>query len=98
MSEYFCFVFIKGTIRLIFDIFCEENVISEGMFWKWKKNSDQEEHMKSVRRLKDFFTRQAQVNRNMQKEKGVSSLTTDTADASNEGVSQAKDQPKQVIK
>ena len=74
-------------------------MISEGIFWKWKKISGQEEHMKSVRRLKDFFTREAQVNRNMRKEKGISSLTTDTTDASNEGVSRAKDQDqsKQVI-
>jgi hypothetical protein len=56
-------------IRQSFDILSDEKVISEGTFWKWKKSSDQEDHNKSVRRLKDFFTKDAQTQRNQRKQK-----------------------------
>jgi len=82
-------------IRLIFDTLSEEKVICEGVFWKWKKNSDQDKHIRSVRRLKDFFTREAQVNRDMRKEKSVST-PADTNNVSDEWVLPVKDQSTQV--
>ena len=57
-------------IRQTFDLLSDEKVISEGTFWKWKKSSDQdsEDHTKSIRRLKDFFTKDAQTQRNQRKQ------------------------------
>lgn len=42
-------------IRLLFDIFYDEDIISENVFWKWEKEGREEGHAISVLSLKSFF-------------------------------------------
>lgn len=42
-------------IRVLFDMLYDEDIISEGIFWQWKKEAREEGHAISVLSLKVFF-------------------------------------------
>jgi len=42
-------------IRVLFDMFYDEDIISEGVFWTWKKEAREEGHAISALSLKSFF-------------------------------------------
>jgi hypothetical protein len=44
-----------GFIRVLFDLFYDEDIIREDMFWKWKELDKEEGHAVSVLALKGFF-------------------------------------------
>ena len=45
----------KAFIRVLFDMFYDEDIISEGVFWKWQKEAREEGHAISTLSLKGFF-------------------------------------------
>ena len=45
----------KAFIRVLFDMFYDEDIISEGVFWKWQKEAREEGHAISALSLKGFF-------------------------------------------
>ena len=45
----------KGFIRVIFDMFFDEDIINEAVFWRWKSDVREEGHAISVLSLKAFF-------------------------------------------
>ena len=46
---------LLGFIRIIFDLFYDEDIIREEVFWKWKSEDKEEGHGISVLSLKTFF-------------------------------------------
>lgn len=42
-------------IRVLFDMFYDEDIVSEGIFWQWKKEAREEGHAISALSLKAFF-------------------------------------------
>ena len=45
----------KAFIRVLFDMFYDEDIISEGVFWKWNQEAREEGHAFSALSLKGFF-------------------------------------------
>ena len=52
---FFSFSYFLAFIRVLFDMFYDEDIISEGVFWTWKKEAREEGHAISALSLKSFF-------------------------------------------
>ena len=46
---------ILGFIRVLFDLFYDEDIIREEVFWDWKENVKEEGHVISSFSLKGFY-------------------------------------------